>query len=211
MSARDQCVEAAGRSRMNSILTIPNILTFMRMGLIPVFVSLVYYGYSKWALAVFLIAGVSDGIDGFLARKFKQESELGTIIDPIADKLLMTVAFIILTLPNVLPPTRHLPIPFWVTASVIGRDVLIITIAGAINIITGFRGFKPSFWGKVSTLVQVIGISLVMFAAVSGYSIFLPTTYFVIVLLVVISGVHYIFQVASLMKKEEQASSSEDA
>lgn len=195
---------------MNSILTIPNILTFMRMGLIPVFVSLVYYGYSKWALAVFLIAGISDGIDGFLARKFKQESELGTIIDPIADKLLMTVAFIILTLPNVLPPTRHLPIPFWVTASVIGRDVLILTIAAAINIITGFRGFKPSFWGKMSTLVQVIGISLVMLAAVSGYSIFLPTTYFIIVLLVVISGVHYVFQVASLMK-EEQASSSENA
>ena len=196
---------------MSTILTIPNILTFMRMGLIPVFVSLVYYGYSKWALAVFLIAGVSDGIDGFLARKFKQESELGTIIDPIADKLLMTAAFIILTLPNVLPPTRHLPIPFWVTASVIGRDVLIITIAGAINIITGFRGFKPSFWGKVSTLVQVIGISLVLFAAVTGYTIFLPTTYFIVVLLVVISGVHYIFQVASLMKKEEQASPSENA
>ena len=195
---------------MNSILTIPNILTFMRMGLIPVFVSLVYYGYSKSALAVFLIAGISDGIDGFLARKFKQESELGTIIDPIADKLLMTVAFIILTLPNVLPPTRHLPIPFWVTASVIGRDILILTIAGAINIITGFRGFKPSFWGKVSTLVQVIGISLVMVAAVTGYTIFLPTTYFIIVLLVVVSGVHYIFQVASLMK-EDQASSSENA
>ena len=187
---------------MNGILTIPNILTFMRMGLIPVFVSLVYYGYSKWALAVFLIAGVSDGIDGFLARKFKQESELGTIIDPIADKLLMTVAFIMLTLPHVLPPTRHLPIPFWVTASVIGRDVLIIVVAAAINIITGFRGFKPSFWGKASTFVQVIGISLVMIAAVTGYTIFLPTTYFVIVLLVVISGVHYVFQVASLMKQE---------
>lgn len=196
---------------MSTILTIPNILTFMRMALIPVFVSLVYYGYSKWALAVFLIAGISDGVDGFLARKFKQESELGTIIDPIADKLLMTVAFVILTLPNVLPPTRHLPIPFWVTAAVIGRDVLIITVAAAINIITGFRGFKPSFWGKVSTLVQVIGISLVLFAAVTGYTIFLPTTYFIIVLLVVISGFHYIFQVASLMKKEEQASSTENA
>ena len=196
---------------MSTILTIPNILTFMRMGLIPVFVSLVYYGYSKSALAIFLIAGISDGIDGFLARKFKQESELGTIIDPIADKLLMTVAFIILTLPNVLPPTRHLPIPFWVTASVIGRDVLIITVAAAINIITGFRGFKPSFWGKMSTLVQVIGISLVMLAAVTGYTIFLPTTYFIIVLLVVVSGVHYIFQVGSLMKKEEQASPSENA
>jgi cardiolipin synthase len=196
---------------MSTILTIPNILTFMRMGLIPVFVSLVYYGYSKSALAIFLIAGISDGIDGFLARRFKQESELGTIIDPIADKLLMTVAFIILTLPNVLPPTRHLPIPFWVTASVIGRDVLIITVAAAINIITGFRGFQPSFWGKVSTLVQVIGISLVMIAAVTGYTFFLPTTYFIIVLLVVISGVHYIFQVASLMNKEEKASSSENA
>ena len=193
---------------MNSILTIPNILTFMRMGLIPVFVSLVYYGYSKWALAVFLIAGISDGIDGFLARTFKQESELGTIIDPIADKLLMTAAFIILTLPNVLPPLRHLPIPFWVTASVIGRDVLILTVAGGINIMTGFRGFKPSFWGKVSTLVQVTGISLVMFAAVSGYNVFLPTTYFIIVLLVVVSGVHYIFQVARLMSEESKQTTS---
>lgn len=193
---------------MNSILTIPNILTFMRMGLIPVFVSLVYYGYSKWALAVFLIAGISDGIDGFLARKFKQESELGTIIDPIADKLLMTTAFIILTLPNVLPPVRHLPIPFWVTASVIGRDVLILTVAGGINIMTGFRGFKPSFWGKVSTLVQVIGVSLVMFAAVSGFNFFLPTTYFIIVLLVVVSGVHYIFQVARLMTEESKQTTS---
>jgi cardiolipin synthase len=190
---------------MNGILTIPNILTFMRMGLIPVFVSLVYYGYRELALAVFLVAGISDGIDGFLARKFNQESELGTIIDPIADKLLMTVAFIMLTLPNVLPPTRHLPIPFWVTASVIGRDVLIIAVAAAINIITGFRGFKPSFWGKASTFVQVIGITLVMVAAVTGYTIFLPTTYFIIALFVVISGVHYIFQVASLMKDEGKA------
>ena len=187
---------------MSTILTIPNILTFMRMGLIPVFVSLVYYGYRELALAVFLVAGISDGIDGFLARKFNQESELGTIIDPIADKLLMTVAFIMLTLPNVLPPTRHLPIPFWLTASVIGRDILILAVAAAINIITGFRGFKPSFWGKASTFVQVIGITLVMVAAVTGYTIFLPTTYFIIALFVVISGVHYIFQVARLMKEE---------
>ena len=196
---------------MNGILTIPNILTFMRMGLIPVFVSLVYYGYRELALAVFLVAGISDGIDGFLARKFNQESELGTIIDPIADKLLMTVAFIMLTLPNVLPPTRHLPIPFWLTASVIGRDVLIIAVAAAINIITGFRGFKPSFWGKASTFVQVIGITLVMVAAVTGYTIFLPTTYFIIALFVVISGVHYIFQVASLMKDEGKAESQADS
>ena len=81
----------------------------MRMALIPVFATLLYYGYSGWALAVFMVAGFSDGMDGFIARRFKQESELGTILDPIADKLLMTTAFIILTLPNIF---RRPPRPF---------------------------------------------------------------------------------------------------
>ena len=105
---------------MSTILTIPNILTFMRMGLIPVFVSLVYYGYSKWALAVFLIAGISDGIDGFLARKFKQESELGTIIDPIADKLV--VAAILMAM------TAHGQIAGWVVLPaliILCREILV--------------------------------------------------------------------------------------
>lgn len=189
---------------MNSVATVPNLLTFMRMALIPVFASLLFYGYSGWALAVFIIAGISDGIDGFLARRFDQTSELGTILDPIADKLLMTVAFIVLTMPNVLQPTRHLPVPFWVTAAVIGRDVLIIAVAGAINIMTGFRGFKPSFWGKLSTFVQVIAVTLILVAAVFGYSFYLPTTYVIVVLLAVVSGVHYIFHVAKLMGEEEE-------
>src|SRR5690349_17533128 len=125
----------------SNILTIPNLLTFLRMALIPVFASLLFYGYSGWALLVFLVAGVSDGIDGFVARRFNQQTELGTIIDPIADKLLMTVAFIVLALPNVLQPetqprVRFLPVPFWVIAAVIGRDVLIVTVAGAINVMT---------------------------------------------------------------------------
>ncbi len=190
----------------SSIVTIPNLLTFLRMALIPVFASLLYYGYSKWALAVFVIAGVSDGIDGYVARKFNQETELGTIIDPIADKLLMTVAFIILTMPNILPQTRHLPIPFWVTAAVIGRDVLIITVAAAIHVITGFRGFQPSLPGKISTFVQVAAITLILTAAVTGYSFYLPTTYFIVVLMAAISGFHYIFQIATLMKETEKES-----
>lgn len=192
---------------MNSILTVPNLLTFMRMALIPVFASLLFYGYSMWALAVFVIAGISDGIDGFLARKFDQESELGTIIDPIADKLLMTTAFIILTMPHVLQPVRHLPVPFWVTAAVIGRDVLILTVAAAINIMTGFRGFRPSWLGKLSTLVQVIAVGMILLAAVTGYGFYLPTTYFIVVLLAFASGIHYIFHVARLMREaEDQAS-----
>lgn len=190
---------------MTSILTVPNLLTFLRMALIPVFASLIFYGYYKWSLAVFVIAGLSDGIDGFLARRFKQESELGTIIDPIADKLLMTTAFVILSLPNVLPPMRHLPVPFWVTAIVIGRDVLIIAVAGAISIMTGFRGFRPSRLGKLSTLVQVVGVALILLAAVTGYTFFLPTTYSTVVFLAFVSGVHYIFQVARLIREDEQA------
>jgi len=189
---------------MNSILTIPNLLTFLRMALIPVIASMLFYGHYKLALAFFVIAGVSDGIDGFLARRFQQESELGTIIDPIADKLLMTTAFIILSIPNVLPAMRHLPVPFWVTITVIGRDVLILAVAAAINVITGFRGFRPSWLGKLSTLVQVIAVGLILFAAITGYTIYLPTTYTVVAMLAFISGVHYVFQVARLMKQDEK-------
>lgn len=189
---------------MSSIITIPNLLTFLRMALIPVFASLLFYEYVFLALIAFIVAGVSDGVDGFIARRFKQESELGTIIDPIADKLLMTTAFIILTLPNVLQPQHR--VPFWVTAAVIGRDVLIIAVAGAINIMTGFHGFKPSWLGKFSTLVQVAAVVLILFAAVSGYKFFLPVTYFFVVLLAFVSGFHYIFHVARLMKEAEKTS-----
>ena len=129
---------------MNNILTIPNLLTFLRMALVPVFASLLFYGYFGWALFVFFFAGVSDGVDGFVARRFNQQSELGTILDPIADKFLMTTAFVILTLPNILPAdNKHFPVAFWVSAAVIGRDVLIVTVALAIFIMTDFRGFKP--------------------------------------------------------------------
>ena len=188
---------------MNSILTIPNLLTFLRMALIPVFASLLYYGYGGLALLVFLIAGISDGLDGFVARRFNQQSELGTIIDPIADKLLMTSAFILLTMPNVLQPSRHLPIPFWVTAAVIGRDVLIVTVAAAINIMTGFRGFKPSWLGKASTFVQVLAVGLILLSPVIGYSFYLPTVYTAVAFFAALSGIHYIFFVAKLMKEEQ--------
>lgn len=187
----------------SNIGTIPNLLTFLRMALIPVFASLLFYDKTGWALFVFFIAGLTDGVDGFVARRFKQESELGTVIDPLADKLLMTTAFIILTLPNVLTGVHHLPVPFWVTAAVIGRDVLIITVAGAIALMTDFRGFKPSWLGKASTFVQVMGVGLILIAAVFKYSFYLPVVYITIVTLAFLSGFHYIFHVTRLMREEE--------
>ncbi len=187
------------------VLTIPNILTFLRMALIPVFAIMLVYHREGWALIVFTIAGVSDGIDGFVARRFKQESELGTIMDPIADKLLMTTAFVMLTLSSVVGTPRHLPVPFWVTATVIGRDVMIVAVAGAINIMTGFRGFKPSWLGKASTFVQVVGVILILIAAVfpdlRGF--YLPTVYTTVAAFAIFSGIHYIFHVAKLMRQSE--------
>lgn len=194
------------------ILTLANILTFLRMALIPVFAMLLVYDHWGWALVAFSIAGVSDGVDGFVARRMKQESELGTILDPIADKLLMTTAFVMLTIPSVMgPPLDHLPVPFWVTATVIGRDVMILTVAGAINVMTGFRGFKPSWLGKASTFVQVVGVILIMFAAVFPYGrgLYLPTVYVVVAAFAVFSGIHYIFHVARLMREDDRSQKSE--
>jgi cardiolipin synthase (CMP-forming) len=188
------------------VITIPNILTFLRMALIPVFAILLVYHREGWALVVFTVAGVTDGIDGFLARRYGQESELGTIIDPIADKLLMTTAFVMLTLSSVVGTPRHLPVPFWVTATVIGRDVLIVAVAAAITMVTGFRGFKPSWLGKASTFVQVVGVMLILIAAVfpdlRGY--FLPTVYTTVAGFAIFSGIHYIFHVARLMREAEK-------
>lgn len=185
----------------SNILTVPNLLTFLRMALIPVFASLLYYGYTGTALIVFVIAGASDGIDGFLARRFKQESELGTILDPIADKLLMTTAFIVLLLPNIPDFVR---VPVWVTAAVIGRDILIIAAAVAIFITTNFRGFKPSWLGKFSTLVQVSAVTLILISAVSGVTFYLKATHLIVAIVAVLSGVHYIFHVSNLMREADR-------
>lgn len=187
------------------VWTVANILTFLRIALIPVFATMLVYHREGWALLFFTIAGVSDGIDGFLARRLKQESELGTIIDPIADKLLLTTAFVMLTIPGMLSEGRHLPVPFWVTACVIGRDIAIVAVAGAINMMTGFRGFKPSWLGKASTFVQVSAVILILLAAANPQwnGSFLPAVYIVVAAFAIFSGFHYIYWVAKLIKQEE--------
>ncbi len=193
------------------IITIPNVLTVIRMVLIPVFVSLLYYQRFGWALAVFVSAGLTDGLDGLLARRFNQKSQLGTILDPIADKLLLVTAFIVLSLPQFIPQPlpRHFPVPFWVTVAVISRDVFIIVGAAAINIVTGFRGFRPSWPGKANTVVQILSVVAILVAArfppLRGY---LPTVYTTVFAFAVISGGHYIFFVSRLLNEDKQGRQS---
>ncbi len=195
------------------IVTVPNLLTIFRMVLIPVFVTLIFYQRFVWALAVFVIAGVTDGLDGLLARRFDQRSQLGTILDPIADKLLLVTAFVVLSLKSVFPQPLpgHLPIPFWVTVAVISRDVFIVVGAAAINIMTGFRGFRPSLLGKINTAVQIIGIATIMFAASFPYGTgyYLPTVYLTVFTFAVFSGLHYVFFVSRLMNDDRKHTSQD--
>jgi len=192
------------------IVTLPNVLTIFRMVLIPIFVSLLFYQRFVWALAVFVTAGITDGLDGLLARRFDQQSQLGTILDPIADKLMLVTAFVVLSMRGVFHPPlpKHLPIPFWVTVAVISRDVFIIVGAAAINIMTGFRGFKPSWLGKLNTTVQILAIAVIMFGASipSGSGYYLPTVYTSVFTLAIVSGVHYVFFVSKLLNEERRQS-----
>lgn len=196
------------------IFTLPNFLTVIRMVLIPVFVIALYYQRFAWALTIFVAAGLTDGLDGMLARRFNQKSQLGTILDPIADKLLLVTSFVTLSLPSIitraaLPPPHenfHLPVPFWVTTAVISRDIFIIVGAAAINIVTGFRHFRPSLLGKANTVVQIIAIIIILLAtrapALRGY--LLPTVYLTVFAFAVASGVQYIFHAARLLNEDRQ-------
>ena len=190
------------------IVTVPNLLTVFRMVLIPVFVSLLFYQRFLLALGIFVLAGVTDGLDGLLARRFNQKSQLGTILDPIADKLMLVTSFVVLSMRSVFPQPvpSHLPVPFWVTVAVISRDVFILVGAAAINIVTGFRGFRPSMLGKINTTVQIAAITAIIFAASFPYGTgyYLPTIYTIVFAFSVLSGAHYVFFVSKLVNEDRR-------
>jgi len=191
------------------IVTVPNLLTVFRMVLIPVFVSLLFYQRFVSALGIFILAGITDGLDGLLARRFNQKSQLGTILDPIADKLMLVTSFVVLSMRSVFPQPlpSHLPVPFWVTVAVISRDVFILVGAAAINIVTGFRGFRPSMLGKINTVVQIFAIAIIIFAASVPYGTgyYLPTLYTTVFAFAVLSGAHYVFFVSRLVNEDRRS------
>jgi cardiolipin synthase (CMP-forming) len=191
------------------IVTVPNMLTIFRMVLIPVFVTLVFYQRFVLALTAFVVAGITDGLDGLLARRFDQRSQLGTVLDPIADKLMLVTAFVVLSMRSVFPQPvpNHLPIPFWVTVAVISRDVFIVVGAAAINIMTGFRGFRPSWLGKINTSVQIVAIAIIMFATSVPYGTgyYLPTLYALVFALALLSGAHYVFFASKLLNEDRHS------
>lgn len=141
-------------------LTIANQLTLLRIILIPAFVLLVVYGQLGAALIVFIVAGVTDALDGLIARLAGQGTSLGAWLDPMADKLLLVSTFIVLTVPTV-PLTNHLPL--WLTVSVISRDIVIVGVVAIVNLAVGPRTFRPTLLGKAATAAFILTNVVVMY------------------------------------------------
>ncbi len=174
------------------MLTYANQLTILRMVFVPVFVMLVVYGHMAAAVTVFIVAGITDTLDGLIARRFSQKTPLGTYLDPIADKLLLVSSFIVLTLRNSSLPVQ---IPLWLTITVISRDVLIVVSVVIITLTMGRRIFLPSVIGKATTAAQLLTVFAVMTSAVLPFLIPIvqPLMYATLVLTVA-SGLHYLIR-----------------
>ena len=150
-------------------MTLPNQITIARILMIPVFVVLaIYYGKSASAghpdehlrlatIVVFLAAALSDGIDGWIARRFRLKSRLGAILDPIADKGLMLTAIITLSVTS-----WPYELPVWYPVLVIARDIMIVTGCGVLRILNDHLEVRPSLLGKASTFLQMLTVAVVM-------------------------------------------------
>jgi len=191
--------------------SIPNALTVGRIVLVPFFVAAFFLPPEpgRWIVFIlFCLAGLTDLFDGMIARKLNAESSLGRMLDPIADKLMLVTSFVVLSMRSVFPQPvpSHLPVPFWVTVAVISRDVFILVGAAAINIVTGFRGFRPSMLGKINTTVQIAAITAIIFAASFPYGTgyYLPTIYTIVFAFSVLSGAHYVFFVSKLVNEDRR-------
>jgi cardiolipin synthase len=176
----------------SSPLTLPNALTLLRILAIPFFAIAVWYGHHWQAFILFAAAGFTDLLDGLIARTFNQRSDLGAILDPAADKLLMTTAFVLMAWRT---QGMTAPIPVWVAILAIMRDLVISFYAFASVDRLSDSKFHPSLLGKLSTAWQLIAVSLGLLFNALGYRAWmdplLPEMYWLVAALVLASGIHY--------------------
>jgi cardiolipin synthase (CMP-forming) len=186
------------------ILTYANQLTILRMLFVPCFVLLLIYGHPKSATILFLLAGITDGLDGLLARKLQQKTVLGSFLDPMADKILLTAAFVTLTIPS-LPFVLHIPI--WLTVLTISRDVLIAVSVLIIHLQTQHARFPPSLLGKCTTGVQLLTVAVCMLANFEpdwAQMIFPPVKYAALGFTLA-SGLHYAYRSIKIIASYQEA------
>jgi cardiolipin synthase len=170
----------------NTIFTVPNELTFLRLAFLPFFIIAIKYDHYAIALAILVVAGLTDALDGVLARELNQKTPLGAYLDPIADKLLLSSSYFVLALKG--------DIGWWLAILVLGRDVLLLAACAVILLTVGYRPFPPSIWGKATTFFEILLIVMVLVVAVSGLHrllILREICGYCVAALVMISGLNY--------------------
>jgi len=187
------------RVKFSQILTAPNQLTLVRMAFLPFVVIKLVEGHYRGALILFLFAGLSDGLDGLLARTLHQQTLLGQYLDPIADKMLLSTVFLVLSIVH--------QIPWKFTVVVFSRDICILVVSAVLYTIAGLRDFRPSIFGKANTFAQVAAVIFVMLRQVDHANWvavfrigFLRATFF----LTIISALHYVYLVGRRMHTVDQ-------
>lgn len=180
-------------------LTVANQLTLLRILLIPPFAVLTLYGYMGAALIVFLTAGLTDLLDGMTARLSKERSSLGAWLDPMADKLLLLTALILLTMPST-KFVNHMPL--WLTVLIIGRDVVIVGVVAAVNLAIGPRTFHPSIWGKLATGTYIgTGAAFMLFNYLERTSAILTAGIWLSLALTLVSSADYFLKMRRLINE----------
>ena len=179
----------------NQFWTAPNQLTLLRLIFIPFVITNVLDDNWHWALGLLVLAGLSDALDGWLARVLNQRTLLGQYLDPIADKLLLSSLFLVLAIAH--------KIPWKYTVLVLSRDVCILATAMALYATVGFRDFRPSIFGKVNTVCQIGAIFFVVLAqvVVERWVIYLEKTFlYATFVFTLLSGIHYILITGSRLR-----------
>ncbi|HEV8484978.1 MAG TPA: CDP-alcohol phosphatidyltransferase family protein [Blastocatellia bacterium] len=180
-----------------SVWTTANLLTAARIVLIIPFLYLINQGRLGLALIVFFAAGITDFFDGYVARHFNQQSELGRFLDPMADKLLTTASFVVLALAHESFPS----IPVWLAAAVVGRDLLILLGSLVVYLATRFTAFKPTMLGRVNTTVEFCFIFTFLVLHTAGVLTYLmPPCYWIVLASVVLSGADYVVEGVKIVR-----------
>jgi len=148
---------------VKGLWTLPNFITLVRLAALPFFLLSIAEGRFGIALTLFVAAGISDGVDGYLARRLQMNSALGAYLDPIADKLLLMSSYLFLAVPSY-PATVKMPV--WLAVLVISRDVLLLLVALLLILTSNKRRFPPTWLGKVATVTLIVTVLFVLCANV---------------------------------------------
>jgi len=181
------------KRRPKLTINIPNILTVLRILIIPLFVILLIRKMHGHALLVFVLAGVTDGLDGLIARMLNQRSELGALLDPIADKLLLTAAYISLGILET--------IPGWLAVVVISRDVLIVTGIAVLTFANIPFAIRPTRISKWTTVFQLLTIGVALLdMPFAGAAVMRQALYWTTITMTILSGLHYTYRGLTILQ-----------